>query len=392
MLDLDLSNRISDAAGERAPALLGLLEDMVATNSGSYSPGGAASVLATLVPHFEALGFSASWQERAHPETGETYHHVLLSRPAAPSPFSVLHLGHADTVFGPEHHFQSLAKAGDRWSGPGVADMKGGLAAILGVQQVLSDVGLLPSLDSSVLLNSDEEIQSRTSRALIEEAARGRDLVLVYEPARESRGVIVARKGVARYRVAVHGRAAHSGNQHEDGRSAILAAAHLVVGLESLTDRERGVTVNVGLIQGGTSRNTVPACCELEVDARSTTPEDGASLDAAVRRLCESTTVPDTRVEIEGGIGRPAWRRDARAVPAVEAFAAAGDLLGSSVPPIEVGGGSDGNFAAALGIPTLDGLGPVGGALHTDKEWMEPSTMADRIALCACALATLAGS
>ncbi len=392
MLDEDLKNRILRAARERAPALLELLERLVAQNSGSYRPEGAATVLRALVPRFEELGFSAAWVERAHPETGDTYRHVCLARPAEDSRLSVLHLGHADTVFGPEHLFQNLEKGPERWNGPGAADMKGGLVAILGVQQVLEEVGLLDVVDSKVLLNSDEEIQSRTSRALIEDAARERDLVLVYEPGRESRGVIVARKGVARYRVTVHGRAAHSGNQHEDGRSAILAAAHLVVGLEGLTDRARGVTVNVGLIGGGTSRNTVPSRCELDVDARSTTAADGLALDAAVRRLCASTAVEDTRAEVEGGIGRPAWSRDDRAAPAVQAFVAAGELLGSPVPLIEVGGGSDGNFAAARGVPTLDGLGPVGGALHTDKEWMEPASLADRVALCACALASMAAS
>ncbi len=382
-------------AEARAPALLELLAELVAIPSGSTAPAGPRAVLDRLAPSFESLGFAATWQEGQHPELTAPSHHLLLERPR-PGALPVLHLGHADTVFDEVGSARPLERGPARWSGPGVADMKGGLVVLLGTQQLLAEVGGLDALDTRIVLNSDEEIQSASSRALIEEAARGRALGLVYEPGRPGGtllgGAVLARKGVGAYRVEVQGVAAHAGNAYEQGRNAIVGAAHRIQALAARTERSRDLTVNVGLISGGTSRNTVAARCTFEVDLRFWEAADGAGADAAIRTLTEVIDPAGCTATVQGGIGRPPWRRRAEDERLHAVFTGAASSLGLGLDLFEVGGGSDANFLAARGLPVLDGLGAVGTGYHRPDEAIDPRSLGPRMALTALALLRLSRS
>jgi glutamate carboxypeptidase len=374
---------------EVAENLKPLLAELVGINSGSKNTDGSNQVLRALEPLYGEMGFTCTEYSVHHPELNDDFPHRLWSRSGAEAQFSMLHVGHVDTVFPKEHPFQSLSRSEERWQGPGVADMKGGLMVMAGVHQLLEKAGLLEHFDSAVFVNSDEEIQSRTSRDLVEKTALGRDAVFVYEPGRAGNGVVRGRKGIARFTVKIHGQSAHSGNHHQSGRSAIKSAASVILALERLTDYDRGVTINVGTIEGGTTRNTVPDRCVLEIDARFERLEDGPWLEEQVKRHTDANLLDGTSAEIDGGVGRPAWTALDEGSPLLDALNSAAQELHQDIPLLSVGGGSDGNFTAAMGIPTIDGLGAVGGGYHTPDEWMNPASLAERIALVALTLTKL---
>jgi glutamate carboxypeptidase len=362
--------------------LLDLLADLVRQNSGSYNPRGSEAVLDLLVSEFEDLGFTRTRLRRTRPDWSEPYvHDLYASENRARAVIKLLHVGHVDTVFPKDNPFQELETTPERWHGPGVADMKGGLIVLLGVQKLLAATGLADFVNQSVVINSDEEIQSLSSRELIEKESNGCQAVLVYEPGREQNGIVCGRKGIARYRIDVQGTAAHAGNHHQQGRSAIRTAARITEELEARTDYQRGVTFNVGMIQGGTSRNTVPEHCWLELDVRLARPQDAGFVDQEVHRIAEEAQGDGVSVRVVGGVGRPPWRTLDANHPLLEAVRDAAQKMNLTIPTLSVGGGSDGNFTAAKGIPTLDGLGAVGGGYHSPSEWMDPRSIPERIAL-----------
>jgi glutamate carboxypeptidase len=209
------------------------------------------------------------------------------------------------------------------------------------------------------------------------------------EPAREGGKVVTGRRGVALYQIKVHGRAAHSGTRPQDGRSAIRAAARLVLELEALNDPERGIGVNVGVIRGGTTRNTVPASCVLDVDVRLPDLEAQNEVIAAIDALRPSPLDPDIHFEIIGSVSRPAFKADAGTLALLETARPIAEAMGYPLVDMTSGGGSDGNFTAALGVPTLDGLGPDGADAHTFNEHIFVSSIAPRLAMLANLLITL---
>ncbi|MEH3144570.1 MAG: M20 family metallopeptidase [Methylobacterium frigidaeris] len=290
----------------------------------------------------------------------------------------ILVLSHLDTV----HPVGTLAAdlpvrvEGDRLYGPGVYDMKGG--AWLALQGFLAAArGGAARRPLTFLFTSDEEIGSPTSRALIEAHGRRAAAVLVTEPAREGGRVVTGRKGVGRFDVHVEGRPAHSGSRHADGRNAIREAARLILAIEAMTDYERGITTTVGMIQGGTAQNVVPQHCRFSVDLRVVGAEDGRACATTILGLRAS---PDFTVAVTGGMNRPPYAKDAGGE---RLYAHARDLaageLGHDLGEVPLtGGGSDGNFTAALGIPTLDGLGIDGDGAHTLHEHALISSVAPR--------------
>lgn len=286
----------------------------------------------------------------------------------------VLLLGHFDTVWplGTLSRWPFEVSDG-RASGPGVFDMKSG------VVQAFAALGRLSDLDGvSLLLTSDEEIGSPTSRSLIEEHARGAAAALVLEPG-VAGAVKTGRKGVSMYTIRIAGRAAHAGLEPELGVNAAVELAHQVLALQTLGDAEAGTTVTPTLASAGSAVNTVPAAASLSVDARALTSAEQNRVDAAVRGL--RPRMPGAELVVEGGVNRPPLE------PARSAalFAAAQQLaLELGQPPLRgvtVGGGSDGNFTAALGVPTLDGLGAVGGGAHAEGEWTSLTHLPARIEL-----------
>ncbi len=276
---------------------------------------------------------------------------------------------------------------GDRLYGPGVYDMKGGawLALEAFREVATSEKATRPIV---YIVTPDEEIGSPMTRPLIEALARKSTCALVTEPARDGGRIVTSRKGVGRFDVHVEGRPAHAGSRHRDGRNAIHEAAALILAIEALTDYARGITTTVGMIAGGTAVNTIPQHCRFPVDLRVETVADGVEMEAAIRGLVPRNS--DFRLTITGGMNRPPYERSegtdrlfahARAIAAELGF----DLVSSD----KVGGGSDGNFTAALGIPTLDGLGIDGDGAHTLQEYGLISSIAPRRALMRRLLETL---
>jgi len=303
---------------------------------------------------------------------------VVLRAGPRSSAKGVLVLSHLDTVHPPGTADGALAvrRDGDRLFGPGVYDMKGG--AHLGLEAFL-DVAHRGAfrVPAVYVFTPDEEIGSPTTRDLIEDEARRAAVALVTEPARDGGKIVTARKGVGMFEVAVEGRAAHAGARHERGRSAIREAARLVLAVEAMTDYARGVTTNVGDIAGGTARNVVPQFCSFGIDIRAVTPEDAAALEAAIRGLVPAD--PDVKVTITGGMNRPPFPPRAETMALFETARALAAQDGWTLDHVPLtGGGSDGNFTAAVGCATLDGLGIDGDGAHTLGEFALLSSYAPR--------------
>jgi len=290
----------------------------------------------------------------------------------------ILILAHLDTV----HAKGALSGAlpwreeGDRIYGPGIYDMKSG--ALMAIEATALAKG---RMSATIMFIPDEETGSHATRAFIEEAARKARVALVMEPAREGGKIVTGRRGSAMYRITVRGRAAHSGTRPQDGRSAIRAAARLVLVLEGMNDVDRGIGVNVGVIRGGVTRNTVPAECVLDVDVRLPDIEAQRDVTAAIEALRPSD--PDIRFEITGGVSRPAFTASPGTLALLEKARPIAEEMGYPLVPMTSGGGSDGNFTAALGVPTLDGLGPDGAEAHTFSEHLFASSIAPRLAMLA---------
>ena len=312
---------------------------------------------------------------------GRGDHLVLTYDPVGSSAAPVLVIGHVDTVWPiGTLAIRPVRREGDRVYGPGIYDMKAGSYLAWHALRRMAQRGAVPPRPVVVLLSSDEEVGSPTSRALIEELAGSAAFVLVPEPAvGPQAAAVTARKGWGRFAITVHGRPAHAGGNLAEGRSAIREIARHILELEALTDFETGTTVNVGVVSGGTLLNMVPARARIEIDLRVADEEAGRRLTDAI--LARRPFDPDVRLEIEGGINRPPFLRTPGVRQLFEAAAALAGELGFDLPETTRGGVSDGNFSAALGRPTLDGLGCGGHGAHAEDEHIRASTIAPRAAL-----------
>ncbi len=280
----------------------------------------------------------------------------------------VLVLSHLDTVhpLGTLETRLPFRVEGDRAYGPGIADMKGGAWLAVNALRHLVGQGERAPLPVTYLFTSDEEVGSDTSQALIEHEARKARYVLVMEPGRNGGSVVTARKGAGRFALRVTGRPAHSGSAHDLGRSALKEMAHQVLALEAMTDYERGITVNVGVVNGGTRPNVVPGQAVAELDLRVSTLQ---SAEEMVERILALKPVgPDVTVEVSGGMNRYPYTKS----PGIDALYQHARRLAAeydfALPETATGGCSDGNFAVAAGAPTLDALGADGAEAHTYGE------------------------
>jgi glutamate carboxypeptidase len=297
----------------------------------------------------------------------------------------ILLLGHLDTVW-PLGTLRTMPwrKRDGRFYGPGVLDMKAGVAMALAVIRALSQLGV--SRPITLLLNSDEEIGSPVSRPITERLALASQAVLVLEPA-QGIACKTARKGVGDYRIDVTGVASHSGVDFASGHSAILELAHLLQTVAGFTDPGRSLTVNPGVISGGTRANVVAQHAFAEVDVRIARSSDAARVDRFFRSLRCSD--PGCSLEITGGFNRPPMERKPGTVALYKQARKLATELGFQLDEAASGGGSDGNFTAALGIPTLDGLGAVGEGAHAAHESILIDHLVPRTALLAALLANL---
>lgn len=301
----------------------------------------------------------------------------------------ILALGHSDTVWSlGTLRSMPFRQADGRLFGPGVYDMKAGIVFFLFAVRALRELEIPVPSRVLLQLNSDEEVGSESSRALTEKHATQSHAVLVLEPGTGRSGKLkTARKGVGGFTVVVRGRASHAGLDYEAGASAVLELAHQITRIASLTDLRRGITLNPGLISGGTRCNVVAAEARAEIDIRVRRQRDADALERKLRALRPI----DKRctIEISGGLNRPPMERSPGTVRLFRTARKLATELGIDLEESVSGGGSDGNFTAALGIPTLDGLGAVGEGAHAINENILIDRMADRTALLAKLLAAL---
>jgi len=308
--------------------------------------------------------------------------HLLVSSPwGEEDEPGILVLSHLDTVHGLGTLEGPLPfkVEGDIAYGPGIYDMKGGALIALAALRHLIRSGQHAPLPVRHLFVSDEEVGSHTSREYIEREARRARYVLVTEPAREGGRIVTARKGTARFDLKIRGQAAHSGSRHQDGRSAVKELARQILDLEAMTDYETGVTVNVGHVGGGTRANVVADYAWAEIDMRVPNQEVG---DPAVERvLAIKAYDPDVTLEITGGLNRPGYEKSPAIAQLFEHARGLAAEIGFELQDLKTGGGSDGNFTAALGVPTLDGLGVDGKGGHTLYEQINISSLVPRARL-----------
>jgi glutamate carboxypeptidase len=328
---------------------------------------------------------------RRHPGGDYGDHLVCDVRTPGPTngPNSVLVLGHTDTVWplGTLRSMPFRVEDGRLW-GPGVFDMKAGIVLFVFAVEALHEADLPVDAQVRLELNSDEEVGSPSSRELTTTNAASCQAVLVLEPATGLTGKLkTARKGVGGFRVVVHGKAAHAGLDFQAGASATLELARQLERIAEFTKLERGITVNPGVIGGGTQSNVVAAEAWAEIDVRVLRQEDAQALEQAFHAL--RPLDPRCSIEITGGLNRPPMVRSAKTVELFRKAQSCARELGMELEESASGGASDGNFTAALGIPTLDGLGAVGEGAHAAHESILVGRMADRAALIAKLLAAL---
>jgi glutamate carboxypeptidase len=365
------------------PAYLADLERLVNIDCGSYTPAGVEEV-ATFVSAF--LGELGAEVVR-HPDPGGRLGPTIVGTVngrAGAGP-RILLVGHMDTVFDPGTAADRPFRMEDGTGyGPGVTDMKSGLlTGLYGLRALveLTRDGGLPFERIVFVANPDEEIGSPSSSVHIRALAAEADACFVLECARANGDIVSARKGTIDLVLTVHGRAAHAGVEPEKGRSAILEASRLIRDLHALNGRWPGVTVNVGVVAGGTRPNVVAERCVLEVDVRATDATGQDEAEAAIRSIAAATEVADTRVDVERRARHRPMEKLERSGRLVDHAAAIAHRLGFKVKDTATGGASDANTTSGLGVPTLDGLGPIGGNDHSPAEYLDLGSVVPRTAL-----------
>ena len=360
-----------------APNLLEGIREWVEIETPTYDAAGVNRLMTLVASQFAAAGAKV---ERIAGRDGRGDHLSISSPwrgPKGDNSAGILVLCHLDTV----HPSGTLAKhlpfrvEGDKAYGPGICDMKSGAYLAFAAYRTVAANPKLQKLPIRLLYTSDEEVGSPTSRALIEAAAEGAKYVLVTEAARDGGKIVTARKGVGRYDISTHGRPSHSGSRHADGRSAILEMAHQVVAIEAMTDYARGITVNIGQIQGGTADNVVPQTCTAAIDLRVNTMADAEEMHRRLTTLKPRTR--DVTIEVAGGMNRYPYEETAAGRVLFDHAKACAREFGIDLVGVHTGGGSDGNFTAHK-VATLDGLGADGFGAHTLGEHLYVSSLVPR--------------
>ncbi len=388
------------AAAETAAAapMLAQVERWAAVNSGTGNLEGLAEVAGLLADGFAALpgdvSLMASDPVETVTATGEVKtiergQNLRVSvRPNAP--VQVLLTGHMDTVFGPDHPFQTL-----RWreegvlNGPGTADMKGGISVILAALTAVEASPLRDRIGYDVLINSDEETGSQASARLIAELARGKMAALTYEPALPDGTLAGARPGSGNFSITLHGKAAHAGRNPEDGRNALIAAADLALRLNAA--KTPGLKINPARIDGGGPNNIVPDLAILRINLRPMTPDDMEVAKHAIRTAVAAVKAEHgVHAHMHGSFNRPPKPLDPAAERLFGLVRDCGADLGLPLSWKATGGVCDGNNIAACGVPVVDTMGPRGGAIHSEEEFLIVDSLAERAQLSALTLLRLA--
>jgi glutamate carboxypeptidase len=378
MMAKNSGNGVLAAAKSRLPKMIALVRRLVEQESPSFNKPAVDALGRMLAREFEQRGAKVKLHRAA--SFGD---HLQADFAGARGGQPVMLLGHIDTVYdiGTLTGMPWREERG-RLCGPGVLDMKTGIAQMLFAIDVLRAVrGELPR-PVRVLLVTDEEVGSASSRAITERLAKQSAAVLVCEPPFGLEGALkTGRKGVGEYTVRVRGVAAHAGLEPEKGQSAIVELARQIVRIATFTEMKRGLTVNPGVLRGGTRTNVVAEHAECEVDVRIAKLADAARVEKKFRSLKPFNR--RCQLEVGGGVNRPPMERSKAVAALFKLAQQAGGELGLKLTEVTVGGGSDGNFTAALGIPTLDGLGAVGDGAHARHEFVVTTEISRRTALLA---------
>jgi glutamate carboxypeptidase len=371
-----------------AAALQRRLETWCAINSGSDHHAGLARMADALEPALREL--TADVLRIPVAPDGRV---ALVARHRPQAPFRILCSGHYDTVYGASSEFQHCQQLDDQTlQGPGVADMKGGIVVMLAALAAFEATPAAGAMGWEVVLTPDEEIGSASSRPLLEQTARTCHLGLIFEPARETGDMVASRKGTGIFTVTCHGRAAHAGRDPAAGRNAIMALAEYLLALQERVRQWPDLLLNVGRIQGGGTVNVVPDFAVAELNARSGTAASAEALVAEMRRLAAGINEREGyRVELKGQFNRPSMESSAVAESLRPAWLNAAQALHQApFTWVDVGGGSDGNLLQAVGLPCLDGLGVIGGGLHSPREYIQLPSLVARAQLVALFLHQLA--
>ena len=322
------------------------------------------------------------WQVERFPLTNQG--DCWLARLHGEGAGRILLMGHLDTVY-PDGTAAArpMRFDGSKIIGPGVCDMKGGLLVGMYALRALQRANFHDFAEIAFFFNSDEEVGSPASRPIYEPIARGRDSALVLESARANGDIVSARKGSGEFYLRVTGKAAHAGVEPEKGANAVVEVAHQILMLQELNGLAAGVTVNPGVVGGGTVSNVVPAEAWVIIDVRATDPTGAEAITEALSKLPTRLTLPGTGAEISGAFSYPPMAR----TPAVSFLASlardSAQELGFEINDVATGGASDANVLASLGLPVLDGLGPIGGLDHSPDEYIEADSFVPRAALVA---------
>lgn len=379
--------------------MLDRVADWARVNSGSSNLDGLERIAGLLADAFSALPGQLTLEEPERVEAvgadgrlhavahGRNLH--LVVRPDAP--VQLLLTGHMDTVYGADHPFQRLEWLGPQvLRGPGVADMKGGIAVMLSALTAVEGSDAAARIGYEVVINSDEEVGSPGSSPLIVRAARGKQAALTYEPAALPDGTLAgARPGSGNFSLVVTGRSAHAGRNPEEGRNALVAAADLAVRLDSA--KRAGLAVNPARIDGGGPNNVVPDHAVLRINMRPGTPDDQRAAQLALGEAIEAVAAErEVRINMHGGFGRPPKPLDGRAQKLFDLVRRCGAELGQAIAWRTTGGVCDGNNIAACGVPVVDTMGVRGGAIHSSDEYLIVESLTERAQLSALTLMRLA--
>jgi len=374
----DSDAKVLKAAQAARPAELQLLEQVVNIDSGTGDVEGGRKVASTLIPRLKALGMSIESVPAEQAGLAENTVATLTGR----GKMRILMIGHIDTVFEPGTVQRRPFRADDKRAyGPGVSDEKGGVIEGVYALQILHDLGFGDFGKIVLLMETSEERGSPGTRALIAKLLKDADVELNLEPGDLPDTLTVWRKGSETFRIDVKGRAAHAGVAPQDGRNAALELIHQISGLDVFPKSGDGLTANLTVMQAGTRANIIPEDASAQVNVRVRDKADFARVEAILRRNAESTVIPDTKVTVSGGEGFPPLPNN----PATDKLAARAQRIyagiGRTLAAGGNGGASESALAADAGVAALDGLGPVGGGFHSDKEFLVLDTVTPRLYL-----------
>lgn len=353
------------------------LEYLVNIDSGSHDPAGVANIAAYFTEKFSELGWTIK-THHLHPEVGP----CLEITNNSTDKFDMLFIGHMDTVFAKGTVAKRPFSIKDnRAYGPGVVDMKASLLSVYYAVKHLQTHGLLDHVSVCIAFNSDEEISSKYSRPWLESLGAKSRYALVMEPARADGSMVNTRRGVGRYTIECKGVASHTGVAPEKGISAINELAYWIIGLHGMTNYEKGTNVNVGVIKGGTTANTVADEAVALVDVRMREMSEIVKIEKAIQEMLANPQTPGIKVTVSGGVTRPPMNPSTETLKLCKRIDEIAVRLGVDFQWIATGGASDANLIAALGVPSIDGLGPIGSLSHTVDEYLEIDSIEPRLQL-----------